>query len=230
MANSEPVVGAPLRKRFAGELEQLALQVEVMAIRVGDALGAARRVLATGDTELAEQVVAADDEIDSMHVSLTERCYDLIRREQPVAADLRLVVSVIRILEELERIGDLALRVVKTAPDRPVLARHPEILETLVRMATDAEELFGRALGAWSSRDAERAAELSGRDAVMDEHYVALTRRLLALSGPDATHVAITAVVVGRSLERIADHAVVIGERLGYLLTGDTRYLASEVR
>lgn len=230
MTGSDPVVGEPLRHHFSEELEELRLQVEVMAIRVGAALGSAREVLQSGDCDLAEQVVAGDDEIDRMLVSLTERCYDVIRRENPVAADLRLVVSVIRILEELERIGDLALRVVKTAPDHPLLAQHPEILETLVRMAIVAEELFGSALQAWSSRDAERAAELSRRDAVMDEHYLALTRRLLELSGPEATHVAITAVVVGRSLERIADHAVVIGERLGYLLTGDTRYLASEVR
>ncbi|GIU85523.1 MAG: phosphate transport system regulatory protein PhoU [Acidimicrobiia bacterium] len=230
MATGASGPAEPLRQHFTSELQQLGLQVEVMAIRVGDALRSAREVLATGDEALADRVVAGDDEIDSMHVSLTERCYDLIRRESPVAADLRLVVSVLRILEELERIGDLALRVVKAAPDHDALVRHPEVVATLLRMAEVAVESFDCALEAWSTRDPAHAEDLSRRDAVMDEHYLALTERLVGLSGPDAAHVAITAVLVGRSLERIADHAVVIGERLGYLLTGDTRYLASEVR
>ncbi len=66
--------------------------------------------------------LVADDEIDAMNVSLTERCYDLLRREAPVASDLRFVVSVLRVLSELERIGDLALRVLKLAPDHQLLA------------------------------------------------------------------------------------------------------------
>jgi phosphate transport system protein len=230
MGGEEAGSGRTLRHHFTAELEQIRLQVEVMAIRVGEALRGARDVLETGDEYRADKVVAGDDEIDLMLVSLTERCYDVIRRETPVASDLRLLVSVIRILEELERIGDLALRVVKTADDQPVLAMHPGILDTLVRMAHVAQESFDIALDAWSTRNATRAAQLATRDEVLDEHYYALTTQLLALRGADATHVAITAVIVGRSLERIADHAVVIGERLGYLLTGDASYLASEVR
>jgi phosphate transport system protein len=226
--------GAPafqaLRQQFSAELEQLRLQVEVMSVRVADAVRGARVVLETGDHVLAEHIVGADDEIDAMHVSLTERCYDLIRRESPVAADFRLVVSVLRILEELERVGDLSLRVVKAVEDHAVLARHPQVLATLVRMAAVAEDSFAIASKAWASRTPAPAEVLAAREGVIDDDYSELTTRLLALRGEDAARVAITAVLVGRSLERISDHAVVIGERLGYLLTGDRSHLASEVR
>ena len=225
-----PIVGEPLRHHFAAELDQIRLQLEVMALRVTAALRGARDVLVTGDGERAAQIVAADDDIDGMLVSLTERCYDVIRREAPVASDLRLIVSVIRLLEELERIGDLSLRVVKACDDYELLSAHPSVLAILVEMASSAGELFEEALAAWSSGDAERAASLSSLDEVMDTQYAELTRTLLALESGDAVAVAMVAVVVGRALERIADHAVVIGERLGYLLTGDPRYLASEVR
>jgi len=226
----EPVAGDPLRHHFSEELEQLRLQVEVMAARANAAVIAAERVLEHGDRELAAATVRADDEIDAMLVSLTEHCYDLLRREGPVASDLRLVVSVIRILEELERIGDLALRIVKTVDDHAVLAAHPNVLATLVRMAAVARQSFGIALDAWSTREPERVTALEARERIMDDQYAELTTQLLSLGGEDATHVAILSVVVGRSLERISDHAVVIGERLGYLLTGDLRYLKSEVR
>ena len=88
-----------------------------MGVRVDQNLERMRSVLHHGDLREAELALAADDEIDAMQVSLTERCYDLLAREQPVASDLRLIVSVVRITAELERIGDLALRVVKLAPD-----------------------------------------------------------------------------------------------------------------
>lgn len=219
-----------VRLAFTSELEQLRLQVEVMALRVDAALERTTRVLATGDEALAATTVAADDEIDAMLVSLTERCYDLLRRESPVASDLRFVVSVLRVLEELERIGDLALRVVKLVPDQPLLAAHDEVFRSLVDMATVARTLYRTAVDAWVGQDLDAACTLAVRNRVMDGHYSTLLASIVALEGPGATAVAVSAVVVGRSLERIADHTVIIGERLRYLLTGDPAYLAAEIR
>jgi len=98
---------------FDEELDQLKLQVDLMALRVGEAIDRAIDVLATGDRSVAERLMLADDDIDALHVSLTERCYELLVRHQPVASDLRLVVSVIRVLGALERIGNLCLRIAK---------------------------------------------------------------------------------------------------------------------
>ena len=123
----------PLRLAFSAELDQLRLQVEVMAVRVDQNLERMRSVLHDGDLHAAEQAVNADDDIDAMSVSLTSRCYDLLAREQPVASDLRLIVSVLRVLGEFERVGDLALRVVKLAPERDLIAANPRHLRPASR-------------------------------------------------------------------------------------------------
>lgn len=218
------------RTSFQQELAQLRLQVEVMAARVGVALDRMSSVLATGDLQEADVAVAADDQVDAMLVSLTERCYDLIRREQPVATDLRYLVSVLRVLEELERIADLSLRVVKQAPEQPLLASHERLYAILLRMADVAERLFKTAFDAWAAQDVARADDLGGRSVEMDEEYSALVDEIMGLEGRGAVRVAVSAVLIGRAIERIADHTVIVGERLRYLLTGDPAYLASEVR
>jgi phosphate transport system protein len=218
------------RDSFQQELDQLRLQVEVMAARVGVALDRMHEVLRTGDEAVAAEAVAADDQVDAMLVSLTERCYDLLCREAPVASDLRYLVSVLRVLEELERIADLSLRVVKQAPDQPRLAARRRLFVILDDMASVAEDLFRVALDAWSAQDASLAGNLVGRGAAVDDAYRRLLDEVLTLSGPGAVPAAISAVLVGRALERIADHTVIVGERLQYLLTGDPAYLASEVR
>ncbi|HWH34227.1 MAG TPA: phosphate signaling complex protein PhoU [Acidimicrobiales bacterium] len=218
------------RSHFSAELDQLRLQVEVMAVRVAQALDRMGRVLATGDEELAARAVAADDEVDAMLVSLTERSYDLIRREAPVASDLRFLVSVLRVLEELERIADLSLRVVKHAGEVPRLMSNEPMFRTLASMAEMAQNLYRTALDAWSAQDLGAARALADQSRIMDGHYATLLDHILALDGPGAAPLAVSAVLVGRALERIADHTVIVGERLRYLLTGDPAYLAAEVR
>jgi len=230
MAEPTGAGGPRVRSHFSAELDQLRLQVEVMAVRVSVALDRMGRVLATGDEGLAAVALAADDEVDAMLVSLTERCYDLIRREAPVASDLRFLVSVLRVLEELERIADLSLRVVKQAPEVPLLMSDVAMFRTLGEMADVAQDLYRTALDAWSAQDVDAALHLAEHNRVMDRHYAILLGHILALDGPGAAQMAVCAVLVGRALERIADHTVIVGERLRYLLTGDPAYLAAEVR
>jgi phosphate transport system protein len=218
------------RDSFTQELEQLRLQVEVVAARVGLALERMHGVLRTGDLELAREALEADDQVDDMVVSLTERVYELICREAPVASDLRYLVSVVRVLEELERIADLSLRVVKQAPEQPALAAHPAVFAILDDMAGTAAALFKMALDAWAAREPALAHDLVQRNSAMDDEYRVLVDRLLGLDGRNAVPVAIAAVLVGRALERIADHTVIVGERLQYLLTGDPAHLSAEVR
>lgn len=222
-----PSSSSGIRSHFDAELDQLRLQVEVMAVRVGEALSRMRTVLATGDLSVAKAAIGADDEIDAMLVSLTERCYDLLRRQAPVASDLRFIVSVLRLLEELERVGDLALRVVKHSPDLP---SDSEMFETLDQMAAIAQELYRTAVAAWSSQNLELASTLATRNQAMDGHYTRLLEQILKLEGPGATQVAVASVLIGKALDRIADHSVIVGERLHYMLTADPVHLASEVR
>lgn len=219
-----------VRSGFQGELDQLRLQVEVMAVRVAQNLERMETSVRDGDEAAGRAALDSDDDIDAMLVSLTARCYDLLARESPVAGDLRFVVSVLRVLEELERIGDLALRVVKQAVDHALLAERPAILARLVAMAALARDLHRSAIDAWSSQDVSVAFDLVERSREMDDHYRLLVEDLLVLEGGDSARIAIAAVVMGRALGRIGDHTVIVGERLRYLLTGDPAYLASEVR
>ena len=219
-----------LRQQFTDELEQLRLQVELMAVRVDQNLERMREVLLTGDVSLAARAVNADDDIDAMNVSLTERCYDLLRREAPVASDLRFVVSVLRVLSELERIGDLALRVLKLAPDHAFIASSPATYDILLTMADHTVDRYRTALHAWATMDLGLATELSMLSRGMELYYERLMADVMRLTGPDAVRVGILTFAAGRSLERIGDHASIIGARLRYLLTGDPDHLVAEVR
>ena len=200
-----------------------------MALKVDEALALSTQVLLTGDRDLAHQVIAGDDAIDSMFVSLTERCYDLLCRQSPVASDLRLVVSVVRILGDLERTGDLCLRIVKLAPEQPLLASNGETFSILRAMAGEATELYRLATRAWAAQDLRLAKTLESRDDSMDRHNSDLMEALLHLEGPTAVPLAIQTLLAGRALERIADHSVMIGERLRYMLTGDVDSLSKEI-
>ena len=146
MSPADSADGAPLRLQYGAELEQLALQAEMMGVVVGENLGLMREVLRTGDAGRAEVALATDDRIDAMNVSLTERCYELLRREAPVATDLRLIVSVLRVIAEFERNGDLALRVVKQAPEHDVLRSVPEAFAILLpsKWNPSKEDDFGK--------------------------------------------------------------------------------------
>ncbi len=223
-------MASQLRQTYTSELDQLKLQVEVMGVRVDENLERMREVLRTGDARLAALGVNADDDIDAMNVSLTERCYDLLRREAPVASDLRVVVSVVRMLTELERVGDLALRVMKLAPDHALLSSHDAIADILSVMADQSIESYRLALRAWSTEDLAIATQLAAGGNSMGIYRERLTAELLRLSEPDAVAVALVATTAGQAFDRIADHASIMGARLRYLITGDPDHLAAEVR
>lgn len=220
----------PLRVLFGSELDQLRLQVEVMAVRVDENLERMRVVLDSGDESIARRAIAADDDIDAMSVSLTERCYELLAREGPVASDLRFIVSVLRVLGEFERIGDLALRVVKLWPDHAVMKASAGTYDLLLDLADAAIERYRDALRAWASGSADVAASMVEAPSTATLYEERLLRMLLDLDGPDAARVAVRTLVAGKSLERIADHAGIIVVRLLYLLTGDAHHLSKEVR
>ncbi len=226
---NDPSTG-PVRLAYSAELDQLRLQVEVMAIRVDENLERMREALANGNTAIVAVALAADDEIDAMNVSLTERCYDLLRREAPMASDLRFIVSVLRILGELERIGDLALRVVKLSNDHHLLAGSATSFEILRTMTDQAIERYRQSLRAWASMDLVLANAIVTAVHDMDAFFERLMVELFHLQGPDATRIAVSSFYAGRALERINDHAAIIAARLRYLLTGDPGHLNAEVR
>jgi phosphate transport system protein len=227
-ASAEPE--HPLRLQFASELHELKLQTEIMGVLVDQNLERMRDVLLTGDETAAANAIAADDGIDAMNVSLIDQCYQVLARENPMASDLRLVVSVIRVTSTYERVGDLSLRVVKLAPEHHVLTANPTSFDILQVMSDLAVERFRDALRAWGTDDLVLAGEIAQGSEAMDLHMEKLTETLVTLGGPDAARIALRSLVAGHSLQRISDHSTILGRRIQYLLTGDQRYLAAEIR
>src|ERR687894_1073223 len=210
----------PLRNAFHEELDQLRLQVELMGVRVDQNVERIRQVLDHGDPfgDVLSAAFAADDEVDAMHMSLLERCYLLLGRQAPMASDLRFLVSVVRILSEFERVGDLTLRVLKLAPDVPDLAQCGpawDIVRTLVDVAV---EQYRTALRAWSTQDLRLATQLVEAPPRLGSIHEQLVGELRHIDGPDAVPCAVELFVAGQAADRIADHAAVIGARLRYLL------------
>lgn len=218
------------RSGFDDELEDLKLQVELMGVRVDQNLERMGDVLRTGDDGLAMAALAADDDIDGMHGSLLERCYAVLGREAPVAVDLRFVVSVVRILSELERVGDLALRVVKLAPQVEAMARVGDAWDVLLTMVDRSIEQYRTALRAWSAQDLDLAADLAENQASVTAFHERLLASLPGRDVADAVSLALGMFVIAQAADRIADHAAIIGARLRYLLTGEPAHLVAEVR
>ncbi|HZA75066.1 MAG TPA: PhoU domain-containing protein [Acidimicrobiales bacterium] len=221
-----------IRSAFQADLDQLRIQVELMGVRVDQNLELMRNALSSGDAELMDRAFAADDEIDAMHLSLLGRCYDLLNREQPMASDLRYVVSVVRILSEFERVGDLALRVIKLTPQVDELSRCGTPWDLAVTMVESAVEQYRMALRAWSTQDLELATRLveNRPPAESYTYHERLLAELQRLQGPDSAATAMGVYIIGQAADRIADHAAIIGARLRYLLTGEPAHLAAEVR
>ena len=219
-----------LRSAFHEELDQIRLQVELMGVRVDQNLERMREVLRIGDTRLAATALAADDDIDAMHVSLLERCYVLLGREAPVASDLRFVVSVVRILSELERVGDLALRVVKLAPFVDALQSTGDAWDVLLTLVDTAVEQYRTALRAWSAQDLQLATDLAEHPAPLFQFHERLLTSVHDRERSEAMRLAMGMFVISQAADRIADHAAIIGARLRYLLTGEPSHLAAEVR
>jgi phosphate transport system protein len=233
--SSEPVPSdpglTPLRVAFRDELEQLRLQVELMGIRVDQNLERIRSVLRHGgDDRVVAAALAADDQIDGMHISLLERCYSLLNREAPMASDLRFILSVVRILTEFERIGDLALRSVKLGPRIKDLEATGAAWDLVLTLVDVAVEQYRLALRAWSAQDLTLATDLAVNRPSFASYYERLVIEMRTFVGPDAVPLAMAIYAAGHAADRIADHSAIIGARLRYLITGDPEHLAAEVR
>ncbi len=212
---------------FQESLGALRADVDWLGSLGAVAVEAATKALVSGNQVKAELVVAGDDEIDGLFVTLEERAYALMAQQAPVAIDLRFLVSALRVMADWERTGDLAVSLAKLALvdwEREVVA-----LDLLGDMAAIALDLIAAGRLAWRNTDLELAAALEGRDDALDERFHRLTAHLLSQHGPDASGLVFHALLAGRNLERIADHAVAVGDRVVYMLTGDPRSLAAEI-
>ena len=206
----------------------LRVDVGALGLMAQHAVEGAVGALVGDDRPAAREVVAGDDRIDALFVALEERAYALVAQQAPVAADLRFLMSSLRVMADYEKTGDRAVAVAKSA-----LAgweRETATLSLLARMGELSLGLLADSRRAWLEQDLLVASELKRRDDVLDGCFRRLVEHLLAQDGPGAPGLVLHAHAAGRNLERIADHAVIIGERVSYMLTGDPSALAAEAR
>lgn len=210
-----------ISKAFDEELRQLDNRLAEMGGMVEAQLAGAVEALRRGNTELAEQVVARDRDIDALDIEIDLFSVRLVALRQPVAADLRTIFAAIRISSDLERIGDMAKNIAKRTH---AVSRFPPLATTasIASMARVVQTMIKQVLDAWTARDTEAAADVFARDTEVDQHYASLFRELLTYMMEDprnigpCTHL----LFVAKNLERVGDHTTNIAEQIGYAVLG----------
>ena len=211
-----------MRDAYHDDLDAISTSLVEMANLAGSAMSRATTALLDADLTLAEMVITADDLIDELYRETEAKAFDLLARQQPVASDLRIIVTSLRMVADLERMGDLALHVAKIARRRyPSSAVPPELRSTVLEMGHTAEEIVAKAGSVIASRDLEMAVELERDDDVMDALHRDLFTALLSDTWEHGIEAAIDITLAGRYYERFADHAVSVARRVVYLVTGE---------
>jgi phosphate transport system protein len=211
-----------MRQTFHDELDQIGRSLVEMNSLVSAAMEEASTALLDADLILAEQVITNDERIDQVRTNLQHRAFDLLARQQPVAGDLRTVVTSLHMVADLERMGDLALHVAKVARMRyPGCAVPEEVRDAIGQMGEVAHRIVQKTGEVLEGKNVHLAEQLEHDDDAMD----ALHRRLFAiLLDDDWVHgiePAIDITLIGRYYERYADHAVSVARQVIYLVTGE---------
>ncbi len=210
-----------MRNLYHDQLDSILEELVIMTGNVRTALRDATTSLLDADVSIAERVIAADDEVDNERELIEERAFELLARQQPVAGDLRMLVAALRMVADLERMGDLSVHVAKVARLRYPGRAIPELLvPTIRRMASVAEQMVGAAAQIVADRDVDAALELEAKDDEMDQLRRSLFRTLLSDDWNSGVEAAVDIALLGRYYERIADHAVSMARRVVYLVTG----------
>ena len=211
-----------LRIGFHEELAGLEASLQHEGDLVVRSVQAATRALVEQDVELADEVVAFDDEVDGAYFVLQEGIQSLLARQTPVASDLRLVLAMLHVNLHLERMADYCVTVAKLTKLSVDVPSDPRITAALAEMGVRAEEMTRVALRSFQHRDLVRAEALVDLDELIDRTNRRLAGHVLELDA-EYREWGLRMLVVSRCLERIGDHCVDIGEQVAYLVTGEFR-------
>jgi len=214
-----------MRAIFNQELKQLGSDLESMANQVATAIERAAESLRQGDIVIAEQVIDADERINDLQRDIDDLCVMLLARQQPVAGDLRNVLSALRMAQTLERQGDLARHVASIArgryPEPPV----PEPVMGLILQMADAAVRAGQNTSRLvATRDLELAALIEAQDAELDALHRRSFTMILDPANDLTRQQVVDAVLMGRFLERFGDHSTSVARRVSYLVLGSLSY------
>jgi phosphate transport system protein len=211
-----------MREAFHDQLGTIFEDLATICSMVEVAVASATESLLQGDAEIAERVISADIEIDRARETVEDKAFSLLSLQAPVAGDLRVVVAALRMVTELERMGDLSVHVAKIARLRvPNIAVPDEIRPTVSRMAVVAEDMVHRVNEIISSRDVGAAIALGRDDEEMDQLRRRSFTELLSDDWNHGVEAAVDVALLGRYYERIADHAVSVANRVVFVVTGE---------
>ena len=210
-----------IRSTFQDELDGVSQTLFDLSVLVSDSMAKATRAIMSKNLQLAEEVISFDENIDTIQHDLDARIIDIIARQQPVASDLRALVTAMRMSADLERMGDLAHHIAKVAR-----LRHPDraIPEALVLPFTEmghvAEKLSIMVAGVITTRDTEMALQVEKDDDEMDDLHKKVISTIINQTSGLSIETAIDLTLLGRYYERYADHAVSVARRVYFLVTG----------
>ncbi|MFG3024927.1 phosphate signaling complex protein PhoU [Streptomyces sp. NPDC048254] len=211
-----------MRETYHEELASISDGLVEMANLVGSAIGLATAALLDADLQLAESVISADEKVDDLQRDLENRAIAVLARQQPVATDLRVVVTSLRMSADLERSGDLAQHVAKLARMRfPNRAVPRDLRRTVLEMGRLAQRLMAQAAEVIITQDVHAALQLEKDDDRMDGLHRTIFQHLMDDRWQHGVETAVDVTLVGRYYERFADHAVSVAQRMVYLVTGE---------
>ena len=209
------------RSTFHNQLDDIQRDLIRVAARVTETIMRGTQALLDLDLAAAQAIIEGDEEIDSLTLDIEERCFTILARQQPMAGDMRAVVTAIRLTSEIERSGDLMVNVGKAVRRLYGSRVPPELRGHLEAMATEAVRLYQMAMDAYAQGDATLASALDDMDDRLDQIHKDYMQAILELHADvQDVQVAVQLALVGRYYERIGDHAVNIGERVQYMVTG----------
>ncbi|NUR84587.1 MAG: phosphate signaling complex protein PhoU [Nonomuraea sp.] len=210
-----------MRDAYHEELDSLTDKLVEMTRLVRSAISRATTALLDADLQLAESVISRDAEVNAVFDQIETSIFELMARQQPVAVDLRSVITALHMGTDLERMGDLAVHVAKVARLRhPESAIPAEVRSTILEMGQIAENLVTKAGSCVATRDVDMALELEQDDDAMDKLQRRLFRSVLHKDWEHGVEPAIDLTLIGRYYERYADHAVRVAADVVYLVTG----------
>ncbi len=210
------------RRAFHEELAEVSTDVIRLGAMVLEAIQASTAALLNTDLEAVEAVIESGVHPDLLNKAIEDRCYQLLARQQPMAIDLRTIVAVLRVNHELELTAHLMISIAKAARRLYPNQLEPRLRGIIDRMREQASEELRLAMDAFADQDQAKASALVDMDDAMGELQQVLFRAIFAVSSFDDSGIqrAVQIALVARYFERAADHAVNIGERVFYMLTG----------
>ena len=214
--------GENVRVTFQEELDQLEATLQEEGALVLRTLRGALNALAQRDVELADDVISFDDDVDRLYLHIESEIESLLARQTPVATDLRLVLALLHVNLHLERMADYSVTIAKLTKLVADVEPDGMLLQSLEEMGERAEEMIRVALDSLANRDLEAAESLVDLDELIDRSNRRFVERVVEIvAEPGLREWVLRMVLVSRTIERIGDHAVDIGEQVAYLLTAE---------